>query len=183
MTRREDPIWGSEEEARLGNADSMHVTNAVPQLQSNNAGVWLRLENYALDNAREDDMRISVFTGPVLRIEDQSDEISEDVKYPEAFWKVIVFIHDKTKELCATGYLISQQESLKQRQLDICNGGVKNNEHVFGPHGSSQVPIVRIEQLTGLSFGQLSKLDPLASNLELPQIALTEPAQIQFLPR
>ena len=66
MTRREDPIWGTPEEAALGNSDSMHVTNTVPQMQPFNAGIWLALESYALENARHDQMRISVFTGPFL---------------------------------------------------------------------------------------------------------------------
>jgi endonuclease G, mitochondrial len=48
MTRREDPIWGITLE--LGNSDSMHVTNTVPQIQSFNAGIWLDLEDYALLN-------------------------------------------------------------------------------------------------------------------------------------
>jgi endonuclease G len=44
----------------------MHVTNAVPQMQIFNAGIWLDLENYALFHARQDEMKISVFTGPFL---------------------------------------------------------------------------------------------------------------------
>ncbi len=50
MTRREDPAWGGK--AELGNRDSMHVTNAVPQVQPFNGGIWLDLEDYALQNAR-----------------------------------------------------------------------------------------------------------------------------------
>ena len=52
MTRREDPIWGEPDEAALGNSDSMHVTNTVPQMQPFNAGIWLALESYALEHAR-----------------------------------------------------------------------------------------------------------------------------------
>jgi endonuclease G len=52
MTRREDPVWGEPEEAALGNNDSMHVTNTVPQMQPFNGGIWLALESYALDHAR-----------------------------------------------------------------------------------------------------------------------------------
>ena len=70
MTRREDPIWGEPDEASLGNADSMHVTNTVPQMQPFNAGIWLSLESYALDHARSDRMRISVMTGPFLLADD-----------------------------------------------------------------------------------------------------------------
>src|SRR5262249_47359320 len=44
MTRREDPIWGTMSAATLGNSDSMHVTNTVPQMQPFNAGIWLGLE-------------------------------------------------------------------------------------------------------------------------------------------
>jgi len=60
MTRREDPIWGLKERAKLGNSDSMHLTNAVPQMQPFNAGIWLKLEDYALEHAEEDKIRISV---------------------------------------------------------------------------------------------------------------------------
>jgi endonuclease G len=70
MTRREDPVWGDPGSASLGNRDSMHVTNTVPQMQPFNAGIWLGLESYALDHARSDHMRIAVFTGPFLLAED-----------------------------------------------------------------------------------------------------------------
>jgi endonuclease G len=107
MTRREDPIWGTPESAARGNSDSMHVTNAVPQMQVFNAGIWLGLENYALENARHDRMRISVFTGPVLRDDDRT---RFGVQIPTTFWKVIAFEHDETHELCATGYTLAQDD-------------------------------------------------------------------------
>src|SRR5207237_541848 len=80
-------------------SDSMHVTNTVPQMQPFNAGIWLGLENYALENAREDDMKICVFTGPFLRDDDPE---RYGVRVPIEFWKVIAFIHDDTGKLCAT---------------------------------------------------------------------------------
>ena len=64
MTRREDPGWGDKKTAKRGNEDSMHVTNTTPQMQAFNAPIWLALEDYALSHAREDEMKISVFTGP-----------------------------------------------------------------------------------------------------------------------
>jgi DNA/RNA endonuclease G (NUC1) len=93
MTRREDPIWDSDTAASRGNADSMHVTNAVPQMQPFNAGIWLDLEDYALQNAWRDDMKISVFTGPFL---DDDDPTMFGVQVPVEFWKVIAFVHDET---------------------------------------------------------------------------------------
>jgi endonuclease G, mitochondrial len=165
MTRREDPIWGSREEATRGNSDSMHVTNVVPQMQTFNGGIWLDLEDYALFNARQDDMRISVFTGPFLL---PSDPIKFDVKVPVEFWKVIVFIHDETGELCATGYTMSQDAFLPE------------DEFVFGTFKTNQQSIAAIEEKAGLSFGELADLDPFVP-LEGVETELTSVRQIQFL--
>ena len=151
MTRREDPVWGTKKEASIGNADSMHVTNAVPQMQSFNAGIWLGLEDYALDHAREDDMRLCVFTGPFLL---GNDPVRYDVKIPRSFWKVIAFIHDETGELCATGYTMSQDDFLREE------------EFIFGQHRTSQVVLSWIEERAGLSFGALGDADPLGGEEE-----------------
>jgi len=70
MTRREDPGWGDAKMAKRGNEDSMHVTNVAPQMQAFNSPIWLALEDYALEHAREDDMKISVFTGPYFTDDD-----------------------------------------------------------------------------------------------------------------
>jgi hypothetical protein len=105
MTRREDPGWGDKKTAKRGNEDSMHVTNTTPQMQAFNAPIWLALEDYALGHAREDEMKISVFTGPYF--EDHDPEMY-GVQIPRAFWKVIAFIHDDTGKLCATGYEMNQ---------------------------------------------------------------------------
>ncbi|HEV2606330.1 MAG TPA: DNA/RNA non-specific endonuclease [Microvirga sp.] len=158
MTRREDPSWGTPEEAKRGNEDSMHVTNAAPQMQAFNAPIWLALEDYALQHAREDDMKISVFTGPYFS---DGDPDMYGVRIPLAFWKVIAFIHDETGELCATGYEMNQEQSLEPKE-----------EFVFGPFTSrqlgvaTQVPIRTIETRAGISFGQLAALDPLADEEE-----------------
>ena len=167
MTRREDPVWGPRDAASKANADSMHVTNAVPQMQPFNGGVWLELENYALQNARKDDMRISVFTGPFLTNE---DPIRFGVQIPTEFWKVIAFIHDETRQLCATGYTMSQQDFLREE------------EFVFGKHKTSQRSIASIEQRTGLSFGPLAALDPLEDTEGLVS-ELTDVRQIRFIGR
>jgi endonuclease G len=144
----------------------MHVTNAVPQLQPFNAGIWLALEDYALENAREDDMRISVFTGPFL---ERNDPIRFDVKVPVTFWKVIAFIHDETGELCATGYTMSQRSFLS------------GEEFVFGQHEQRQRPIAEIEARAGISFGPLAELDPLHELTEAAPTLLTHPSQIRFI--
>jgi endonuclease G len=165
MTRREDPIWGEPDEAALGNSDSMHVTNTVPQMQPFNAGIWLALESYALDHARSDHMRISVFTGPFLLAD---DPIRNGVSIPRSFWKVITFVHDETGEMCATGYTMSQEDFLREE------------EFVFGKHQTSQTRIATIEQRAGLSFGPLAALDPFDDDEEGVATLLTDPGQIRF---
>ena len=148
MTRREDPNWGeTREEAVISNADTFFVTNACPQFQPFNAGIWLSLEDYALENADKDDMKISVFTGPIF---EESDPDYFGVQVPVEFWKVIAFKHDETKELTATGYKMSQEDVLP-----------REDEFIFGRFKSSQVTIRSIERRTGLSFGVLADVDAL----------------------
>jgi endonuclease G, mitochondrial len=159
MTRREDPGWGeSARTAKQGNEDSMHVTNVTPQMQAFNAPIWLALEDYALQHAREDEMKISVFTGPYF---DRQDPEMYGVRIPLAFWKVIAFIHDDTGKLCATGYEMNQESTLEPEE-----------EFVFGQFVSpqlrvaTQVSIRSIEARSGISFGRLASVDPLAGGEE-----------------
>lgn len=146
MTRREDPAWGpSQADADLGCNDSMHVTNTTPQMQSFNGGVWLSLEDYALQHARKDSQRICVITGPIFT---KQDPTQFGIRIPKAFFKVIAFVHDETGKLTATGYSISQEDH------------IPNTEFVFGQFGTHQRSLNWIESKTGLSFGALSKHDP-----------------------
>ncbi|OQP38647.1 hypothetical protein A4H97_18165 [Niastella yeongjuensis] len=171
MTRREDPVWGNTTAKSLGNADSMTVTNVTPQMQTFNAPVWLALENYALQHARDDKMRISVFTGPILK---SNDPVKFGVKVPVEFWKVIAFIHDETGELSATGYRMSQKDHLPEE------------EFVFGEFETAQLSIKKIENLTGLSFGFLSDHDPLNNaneafeGVDIKDPPLTDVREIKF---
>lgn len=145
MTRKEDPIWGELETAKVACSDTFHFTNAVPQMQPFNAPIWLALEDYALENARQDEMKITVITGPLLR---EDDPTRFGVQIPVEFFKIIAFVHDETKKLCATGYLVSQADSLR------------NEEFVYGEFKTYQVSIKSIETKTGLNFGELRKYDP-----------------------
>ena len=158
MTRREDPGWGDAVAAKLGNEDSMHVTNVTPQMQAFNSPIWLALEDYALGHARQDEMKISVFTGPYFI---KNDPTMYGVRIPRSFWKIIAFIHDETGELCATGYEMNQEQSLQPEE-----------EFVFGSFISpqlgiaTQVSVRSIEMRSGLSFKGLANADPLNAQHE-----------------
>ena len=154
----------------------MHVTNVTPQMQAFNAPIWLALEDYALQHAREDEMKISVFTGPYFT---ESDPEMYGVHIPLAFWKIIAFIHHETGKLCATGYQMNQGQSLEPE-----------TEFVFGAFTSpqlgiaTQVPIRSIESKSGIDFGKLAALDPLASDEEAvggPPVPLLSLEQIRFV--
>jgi len=174
MTRREDPAWGTTAAViQRGADDSMHVTNVTPQMQSFNAPIWLALEDYALQHAREDDQKISVFTGPYFT---KNDPTMFGVRIPVKFWKVIAFVHDETGELCATGYEMSQEDNLEPP------------EFVFGDfvspqlNISTQVAISTIEARAGISFDGLADVDPLSSEgVGEPTRPLLFPEQIWFI--
>jgi endonuclease G, mitochondrial len=168
MTRREDPNWGELALAEAANRDTFHVTNACPQWQPFNAGVWLGLEDYALHNARERDIRISVFTGPVLK---EDDPLFFGVAVPLAFWKIIAFIHNKTNKLSATGYLL-QAELPEVRDLE---------GDPFGPYKTYQRSIEEIEELTHLSFGRITALDPLFGTRNIDPQPLGDFDEIQLV--
>jgi endonuclease G len=165
MTRRTDPVWGDPDDATRANADSMHVTNTVPQVQPFNAGIWLGLEDYALDHAVEDTMSISVFTGPFLLAD---DPVRFGVQVPRSFWKIIAFMHDESGDLTATGYVMSQASLLTE------------DEFVFGPHETYQVPVATIEARAGLTFEGLARADPLAGIEETVTPPLRDFRQIAF---
>ena len=152
MTRREDPVWGTPTQASLGNDDSMHVTNATPQMQAFNSPIWLELEDYVLANARTDGMRVSVFTGPYF--DDKRDPEIDGVLIPRAFWKIIAFIHDKTKKVVATGYEMAQDENLPAEEF-IYGQFVSSHQNI-----ATQVPIRSIEMRSGINFHGLAARDP-----------------------
>ena len=122
-----------------------------------NRRTWLGLEDYILDNTEVHDLKVTVFNGPVFR---ETDRVYRDVQVPEDFWKVVVIVNEDTNKLSATGYLLSQ--------LDFMD----DLEFAFGGYGTYQVPIQQIEQMTDLSFGDLSSYDPLAQREAQPYIRL-----------
>jgi endonuclease G, mitochondrial len=58
-------------------------------------------------------------------------------------------------DLSATGYLLSQEELIRGLEL------AAPEEFSYGAYETFQVPVRRIEELTGLSFGALADADPL----------------------
>jgi endonuclease G len=153
LVRRLDPAWGSDEQtARVANDDTFHYTNCSPQHKNfnRNASLWAGLENFILDNARAQRLRVTVFNGPVLA---GTDPVFKGVQIPLAFWKIMVF-RKPDGQLSASAYLISQKK-LVEAML----------QEAFTPQ-TFQVPVRKISELTGLDFSPLSGFDPLNGDFQ-----------------
>ncbi len=70
IARRADLVWGELDEAQQANRDSFYYSNITPQMddfnQSSQNGIWGRLENALFEDVDVEDLRVSVFAGPVL---------------------------------------------------------------------------------------------------------------------
>jgi endonuclease G len=156
QVRREDPVWGDDREAERANADTFHFTNCCPQESRFNQQqrFWQGIENYVLENARDEDARVSVFTGPVFAA---TDPEYRDSLVPLQFFKVIARV--ERGQLKTTALLASQAELLS---------GLP--ERLSGPPGAERfsdtgrvreylTTVKHVETLTGLDFGRLRDHD------------------------
>lgn len=143
MVRREDPVWGGINEAKVANVDTFHFTNSCPQMAGVNQKTWVGLENYVLSHTREDNMRVNVFTGPVFT--------DDDLEYrgalvPLSFWKVVAIVKDDGTP-SATAYQVKQDKELEEL------------EFVFAGYKTFQVSIKEVMELTGIDFSALLEFD------------------------
>lgn len=147
LVRRLDPVWGATAaERQLANDDTFYYTNSTPQHARLNQGNWNDLENYILTNTDAENLRVSVFTGPVF---DDDDPQYRNVFLPQAYWKVVAVQNGQNKKLHATAYMLSQRDLLT------------NLEFVFGQFRTYQLPIAELMKRTRLDFGKLAEADPL----------------------
>ncbi len=162
LVRRLDPVWG--DKAMQANIDTFHFTNSSPQHKNLNQKIWLDLENYILKNARNHNLKVSVFTGPAFRSDDMI--YRGKFKIPAEFWKVAVMVKDDGK-MSATAYLQTQKNM------------IENLEFAYGEYKTYQVPITSIEEITGLDFGPLSEFDPVA-RIESAGMVIEGPEHIKL---
>lgn len=107
--------------------------------RSSHGGLWGELENAVFEDADVEDLRVSVFSGPIFH---GSDQEYRGEKIPIDFWKVIVFVEEG--KLKAKGFVLSQNlDELEALELDEFK--------VF------QVRLTEIEDLTGIEFASKLK--------------------------
>ncbi|WP_329611540.1 DNA/RNA non-specific endonuclease [Kitasatospora herbaricolor] len=168
IARRADLLWGSADEAGRANADSFFYTNITPQMddfnQSARTGVWGRLEDALFAEVDVDDLRISVFGGPVYQ---DDDRVYRGIRIPREFWKVIAFADQGV--LRAKAFLLTQNlDQLEALDLD--------EFRVF------QINLGELEERTHLRFPvALRKADTLAAPEAMAdRRPLDTPADIQW---
>ncbi|MET0871753.1 MAG: DNA/RNA non-specific endonuclease, partial [Paeniglutamicibacter terrestris] len=92
IARRADLLWGDLPEAQQANRNSFYYGNITPQMddfnQSSQNGIWGRLENALYEDLDVEDLRVSVFSGPVFH---PDDRVYRGIALPSEYWKLLVF--------------------------------------------------------------------------------------------
>ena len=138
LARRADLVWGDLPVAKRANVDSFFFTNITPQIndfnQSTKNGIWGRLEDAVFEDVDVEDLKVSVFGGPVFSDDDRE---YRDIRLPREYWKVIAFREDG--RLKSRAFLLTQNlDQLESLDLD--------EFRVF------QVALPELERRTGLAF-------------------------------
>ena len=138
IARRADLCWGPKAEAQKANRDSFFFTNITPQMddfnQSTKQGIWGRLEDAALADVDVENLKVSVYGGPVFNADDR---VFRSVAIPREFYKAIAFVVDG--ELRCSAFLLTQNLVLAEA-LDL------DEFRVF------QVSLSELEKRTSFTF-------------------------------
>ncbi|GGL74097.1 DNA/RNA non-specific endonuclease [Glutamicibacter protophormiae] len=139
LARRADLTWGSETEAKQANKDSFYFTNITPQMddfnQSGQAGIWGRLENALYEDVELDQLRCSIFGGPVFAANAQ---VYRGYRIPTEYWKLILFEHEG--RLKARAFMLTQDLDRMQVFMAL------DEFRVY------QISVAELEERTGLDF-------------------------------
>lgn len=163
LVRRADPSWGADAKALKADADTFHFTNCTPQVGFFNTGsapdlpglgggkLWRAIEDYVLENAVDEQLRVSVFTGPVFRNNDPEwrEDIIEGFQVPLRFWKIVVWA--KAGALRCTAMIADQAPVLKKMPEGMALGREAFADTTLVKDFVTTVE--KIERLTRLDFG------------------------------
>lgn len=154
LVRRRDPGWGDADEARRATEATFFYTNAAPQAAGFNQSkeLWLGLEDHVLDHAEAQDVRLSVYTAPVLG---DDDPPYRGIRVPLRFWKIAAWATgDAQRPLATAGFVLDQTDLVDTRQ----------EARAVAPLGAFrtfQVPVADIAAASGLDLGPLVDADVL----------------------
>jgi endonuclease G, mitochondrial len=150
LVRRLDPVWGSE--AAIANRDTFHFTVCAPQHLKLNRESWKNLEDYILKNTQSEDLKVSVFTGPVFS---KKDVEFRGILLPLQFWKMAAVVKNDGN-MSISAYLLSHKDYLDE----VLNQGFVGDTG-FEEYKTFQIPLRRLQELTNLNLEYLYQFDPL----------------------
>ena len=149
LARRADLTYGPKAEAMQANRDSFKFTNITPQHQAFNQsdkhGLWGELENALLDEISVENLRVSLMAGPLFK---NTDIEYRGIRIPADFWKVLVYVDEEDHQLKAKAFVLTQQNLLGDLEA-----------FALDPFRLYQVPISKLEELTGFSFEAVRDFD------------------------
>lgn len=161
LTRRNDPTWGTDEEAERANADTFHFTNCAPQHFRFNQSTefWQGIERYVLEQGilkpgRAN--RLTVLQGPVF---DRDDPWAGGVQVPAQFWKIVIWNGAKGKR--AVGMLANQSDLFDEDRAFVPRPDEDRSVEVRQFH----VAIRQIAAVTKLDLSDIEKFDTFAKGL------------------
>ncbi|WP_183501194.1 DNA/RNA non-specific endonuclease [Microbacterium invictum] len=154
LVRRRDPGWGERDEARAATVATFVYTNAAPQVAGFNQSkdLWLGLEDHVLEYAEIQDLRLSVFTAPVLAA---ADPPYRGIHIPLRFWKVAAWV-DPDAGVTATGFVLDQSEL-------VAPVVAARAVPPLGAFRTFQVALAEIEELAAVDLGPLVAADILSA--------------------
>ncbi|MCU1531589.1 MAG: endonuclease [Arthrobacter sp.] len=168
LARRADLLWGPIPEAKRANKDSFFFTNITPQMedfnQSSKNGVWGRIEDAVFADVDVEDLKVSVFGGPVFQ---DDDRVYRGTPLPREYWKILAFTEQG--RLKSRAFLLTQNlNQLEALELD--------EFRVF------QVPVAELEARAHLRFAdELRNADTFAAPEAIgDRQPLDDPADIQW---
>ena len=150
LVRRLDPVWGKD--AAIANRDTFHFTVCAPQHLKLNRETWKNLEDYILKNTQSEDLKVSVFTGPVFS---KRDVEFRGILLPLQFWKMAAVVKNNGK-LSVSAYLLSHKDYLDE----VVQHGLVGDTG-FEDYKTFQIPLRRLQELTKLNLEDLYDFDPL----------------------
>ncbi|MEL6687637.1 MAG: DNA/RNA non-specific endonuclease [Pseudomonadota bacterium] len=165
VARRADLAWGPINEAKQANKDSFFYTNVVPQHErfnrSNKSGIWGKLENMILEDVATQDIKVSVFAGPIFNDDDTE---YRGVLIPREYWKLIAYRSNSGDLRCAC-FILSQSNLLQDIEtID------------FDPFKLFQVSAESLSKRTGLGFDAYHAVDSFVAPVSLETLSATEGA-------
>ena len=154
LTRRDAISWGDTKKlANKASRDSCFFPNVTLQHANFNQDEWHALEK-AIENTRIDvNDKFNIMCGPVFSPTDRfimPTPSLEPGRIPAAFWKLIAYVGEASKDLEVSAFLVFQDDEsiLKKKQV------LGNNQ--IDPFVVYQSSTTLIEELTGLEFPEVA---------------------------